>query len=135
MTNDLTSAHARRVLDQLLAERATALGAGLAHNVMYMDDLEADLEAAREAYVGLAVTEIATLRGKPTFVATSHAAWSSFSVRTSRTTMTAPSRSIVQPACLAVASSADRCSPSSNPSGKVTSNSSDPAGRSATRQA
>jgi electron transfer flavoprotein alpha subunit len=64
MTNDLTFAHARRVLDQLLAERATALGAGLAHNVMYMDDLEADLEAAREAYVGLAVTEIATLRGE-----------------------------------------------------------------------
>ena len=64
MTNDLTSAHARRVLGQLLAERATAVGAGLAHNVTYMDDLEADLEAAREAYLGLAVTEIATLRAE-----------------------------------------------------------------------
>jgi hypothetical protein len=47
-----------------LAERATAIGTGLAHNVMYMDDLEADVEAARGAYVGLAVTEIATLRGE-----------------------------------------------------------------------
>jgi len=64
MTNDLTSARARRVVDQLLAERATALGSGLAHNVTYMDDLEADLRAAREAYVGVAVTEIATLRGE-----------------------------------------------------------------------
>jgi hypothetical protein len=75
--------------------------------------------------------------GKPTFVATSHAAWSSFSVQTSRTTMIAPSRSIVQPAYLAAASSADRCSSSSNPSGNVTSNGSDPCGRSplATRQA
>jgi hypothetical protein len=29
-----------------------------------MDDLETDLEAARAACVGLAVTEIATLRGE-----------------------------------------------------------------------
>jgi hypothetical protein len=65
MTNDSPSAaHARQVLDELLAERATALGTGLAHNVIYMDDLEADLVAAREAYVGLAVTEIATLHGE-----------------------------------------------------------------------
>jgi hypothetical protein len=64
MPTDLTSAHARQVLDGLVAERATALGTALAHNAVYMDDLEADLEAAREAYVGLAVTEIATLRGE-----------------------------------------------------------------------
>ena len=64
MTNDLTSAHARQVLDDLVAERATALGTALAHNAVYMDDLAADLEAAREAYVGLAVTEIATLHGE-----------------------------------------------------------------------
>jgi len=64
MTNDLTSAHARRVLDELLVERATALATGLAHNAVYMDDLEADLEAARVAYVGVAVTEIATLHGE-----------------------------------------------------------------------
>jgi hypothetical protein len=65
MTNDLPSAaHARQVLDDLRAERATALDTGLAHNVIYMDDLETDLEAARAAYVGLAVSEIATLRGE-----------------------------------------------------------------------
>jgi hypothetical protein len=65
MTNDLPSAaRAREVLDELRAERATALGTCLAHNVVYMDDLEADLEAARAAYVGLAVSEIATLRGE-----------------------------------------------------------------------
>jgi hypothetical protein len=64
MTNDLPSAHARHVLDELLAERATARGTALAHNAVYMDDLEADLAAAREAYVGLAVTEIATLHGE-----------------------------------------------------------------------
>jgi hypothetical protein len=52
------------VLDQLVAERSTALATGLAQNAIYMDDLEADLEAAREAYVGLAVTEIATLYGE-----------------------------------------------------------------------
>jgi hypothetical protein len=162
MTNDLPSAaHARQVLDELLAERATALGTGLAHNVIYMDDLETDLEAAprglcrtrgqrdRDAawravrpagrlnYASRPAHTVTRSAGKPTFVATSHAAWSSFSVRTSRTTMTAPSRSIVHPACLAAASSAGRCSPGSNPSGKVTSNSSDPGGCSAfaTRQA
>jgi uncharacterized protein (DUF3084 family) len=65
MTNDSPSAaHARQVLDELLAERATALGTGLAHNVIYMEHLETDLEAARAAYVGLAVSEIATLRGE-----------------------------------------------------------------------
>jgi hypothetical protein len=64
MSNDWTSARARRVLDELLAERSTALATGLARNVIYMDDLQADLEAAREAYVGLAVTEIATLHGE-----------------------------------------------------------------------
>ena len=47
-----------------------------------------------------------------------------------------PSRSTVQPACLAAASSADCCSPASKPSGNVTSNGSDPSGcpRLATRQ-
>jgi hypothetical protein len=64
MENDVTSAHARRVLDQLLLERSTAFATGLARNAMYMDDLEADVEAARSAYVGLAVTEIATLHGE-----------------------------------------------------------------------
>jgi hypothetical protein len=60
----MTSVNARQLLERLLAERSTALATGLQDNVIYMDDLQADLEAAREAYVGLAVTEIATLRGE-----------------------------------------------------------------------
>lgn len=55
---------ARQHFQQLLAERATAAAAGLDRNSRYMDDLEADLAASRETYVGLAVTEIATLRGE-----------------------------------------------------------------------
>jgi hypothetical protein len=43
-----------------MAERLEATGAGLGENVLYMSDLA----AARDAYVGLAVTEIATLRRK-----------------------------------------------------------------------
>jgi hypothetical protein len=61
---DLTSADALRVLETLLAERSTALATGLVDNPTYMDDLESDLQAARDAYMGLAVTEIATLRGE-----------------------------------------------------------------------
>ena len=59
------SAHELRArLGQLTAERLEAADAGLAINDLYMRDLEDDLIAAREAYVGLAVTEIATLRGE-----------------------------------------------------------------------
>ena len=45
--------------------------------------------------------------GSHAFVATSRAAWSSFSVHTSRTTMIGPSRSIVQPDCAAASSRLD----------------------------
>lgn len=54
----------RLYLGQLMAERLDATEAGLGENAVYMSDLEDDLVAAREAYVGLAVTEIATLRGQ-----------------------------------------------------------------------
>jgi hypothetical protein len=60
----MTSGDARRVLERLLAERSMALATGLEHNVVYMDDLEADVEAARETFTGIVVTEIATLRGQ-----------------------------------------------------------------------
>jgi hypothetical protein len=60
----MTSADARRALQRLLAERSAALATGLNHNVVYMDDLETDLKAAREAFTGLAVTQIATFRGQ-----------------------------------------------------------------------
>ena len=59
------SAQAIRLrLGRLMAERLDAAEAGLADNALYMRDLEEDLAAARHAYVGLAVTEIATLRGQ-----------------------------------------------------------------------
>jgi hypothetical protein len=54
----------RIYLGQLMAERLEATEAGLGENVLYMSELEDDLAAARDAYVGLAVTEIATLRGQ-----------------------------------------------------------------------
>ena len=54
----------RVYLGQLMAERLEATEAGLAENLVYMSELEDDLTAARDAYVGLAVTEIAMLRGQ-----------------------------------------------------------------------
>jgi hypothetical protein len=53
---------ARNKLQRLQAERLDAVDAGLGHNALYMNDLDQDIEASRAVYVGLAVTEIATLR-------------------------------------------------------------------------
>jgi hypothetical protein len=59
------SAHEIRLhLGRLSAERLDAIDAGLGDNHAYMRDLAEDLIAARAAYVGLAVTEIATLRAQ-----------------------------------------------------------------------
>ncbi len=59
------SAHDMRVyLGQLEAERLDAAEANLDRNDTYMRELDDDLAAARLAYVGLAVTEIASLRGQ-----------------------------------------------------------------------
>jgi hypothetical protein len=58
----MTAADALHALRRLLAERSTALATG--HDLVYMDDLESDVEAAREVFTALAVTEIATLRGQ-----------------------------------------------------------------------
>jgi hypothetical protein len=60
----MTSADARRLLERLVAERSTAVATDLEQKVICMDDLEADIEAARAVYVGLAVTEMATFRGE-----------------------------------------------------------------------
>lgn len=58
-------AHDMRLhLAGLMAERLEAAESNLDSNAIYMRELEDDLIAAREAYVGLAVTEIATLRGE-----------------------------------------------------------------------
>jgi hypothetical protein len=63
LRTDPTSGDARRLVNRLIAQRSTARGAGIAPQSRYMQQLEADLEAAREAYTGLAVTEMATRRG------------------------------------------------------------------------
>jgi hypothetical protein len=49
-------------LQQLQAERALALIEGLESCPAYMADLDDEIAATRNAYVGAAVTEIATLR-------------------------------------------------------------------------
>jgi hypothetical protein len=51
-------------LRRLEAERLDAVEAGLGENALYMYDLENDIEASRSTYIGLAVTEIATLRAQ-----------------------------------------------------------------------
>lgn len=62
--SDLTAAGARARLQLLLAERRQAFEAGLEGNAVFMRDLQEDIDTARAAYVGIAVTEIATLRGE-----------------------------------------------------------------------
>jgi hypothetical protein len=59
-----TAVDARSRLERLQAERLDATEAGLAANAVYMADLHADIAAARAAYVGLAMTEVATLRAE-----------------------------------------------------------------------
>jgi hypothetical protein len=54
----------REHLLSLGAERAAASLHGLDAVESYMDDLTAEIEAARHAFTGAAVTEIATLRGQ-----------------------------------------------------------------------
>ena len=58
-----TSAPAlREHLRRLEQERVLAGQSGLERNALYMEDLSDELEAVRSAYVGAAVTEIASLR-------------------------------------------------------------------------
>jgi hypothetical protein len=49
---------------RLQAERLDALEAGLGENALYMTALDSDIEASRATYIGLALTEIATLRAQ-----------------------------------------------------------------------
>ena len=51
-------------LKQLHAERALASIEGLASDAAYMADLDEEIAATHSAYVGAAVTEIASLRGE-----------------------------------------------------------------------
>ena len=51
-------------LKELRAERALASIEDLASDSAYMADLDGEIEATTRAYVGAAVTEIATLRAE-----------------------------------------------------------------------
>ncbi len=51
-------------LQDLQTERALASIEGLSGNSAYMADLDHEIAATRSAYVGAAVTEIATLRAQ-----------------------------------------------------------------------
>ena len=65
-TTPVSAAVARSRLDLLLEEREAAMLTPLGANRVYMDDLEADIATSRAAFVGCAVTEIATLRAAVT---------------------------------------------------------------------
>jgi hypothetical protein len=57
-----TAATLRQRLWALEGERYEALAAGLGANSLYMEDLESEITATRDALTGSAVTEIAMLR-------------------------------------------------------------------------
>jgi hypothetical protein len=60
----MTAHEARIQLRSLSAERLDAADVGLDRNHLYRSSLDDDIATARLAYVGLAVTEIATLRAR-----------------------------------------------------------------------
>ena len=60
----MTATDARTQLHRLQAERLDAVEAGLGDNALYMDDLQNDIDASHALYIGLAVTEIASLRAQ-----------------------------------------------------------------------
>ena len=62
-THTPTTTDLRSELHQLYIERALAESHGLTNDAAYMADLEDDIAIHRHAYIGAAVTEIATLRG------------------------------------------------------------------------
>jgi NCAIR mutase (PurE)-related protein len=60
----MTASELHTQLRELQAERALAHDTGVAGITSYMDDLERDIARSHAAFVGAAVTEIATLRGQ-----------------------------------------------------------------------
>jgi hypothetical protein len=54
----------RQHLELLEIERAAALDTALRNDVAYMTDLREEIVAARHAYIGSAVTEIASFRAQ-----------------------------------------------------------------------
>ncbi len=59
-----TAAEALRRLADLRFERAIAGPAGLLDDPEYLADLDEDIAASERTYIGLAVTEIASLRAE-----------------------------------------------------------------------
>ena len=64
MTWELSAIEIHTHLLELQAERAVASIEGLAVHAAYMADVDEEIEATTSAYVGAAVTEIATLRAE-----------------------------------------------------------------------
>jgi hypothetical protein len=64
MTCELPAIEIHTHLLELQAERALASIEGLAVNPAHMADLDEEIQATASAYVGAAVTEIATLRAE-----------------------------------------------------------------------
>jgi len=60
----MTAIHMHNQLRELHAERALASLEGLALQDSYIADLDEEIAAVRSAFVGAAVTEIATLRAQ-----------------------------------------------------------------------
>ncbi|MFA9269395.1 MAG: hypothetical protein ACEQSX_01365 [Baekduiaceae bacterium] len=63
-TTAQSAADIRERLDLLVAERALAAFEGLADDPLYEADLDDEIIATKSAYIGAAVTEIASLRGQ-----------------------------------------------------------------------
>lgn len=63
-TETQTALDALRHLEVLQEERALAHLTGLIHDADYVADLDDDIEHSTYAYIGLAVTEIATFRAE-----------------------------------------------------------------------
>ena len=59
----MTTTDIHQRLEELESERMLASLSGLSTDPGYMADLKNEIDAARDAYVGAAVTEIASLRG------------------------------------------------------------------------
>ena len=60
----MTATDVRSRLEDLQAERLVALAHGLGGNAAYMTELDGDIAATRAAYVGMAITEIASFRAQ-----------------------------------------------------------------------
>jgi hypothetical protein len=63
-TSTLTATDVKRHLELLYEERMLAIEVGLAADGAYMADLEQEIAAYRSAFVGVAVSEIASMRAQ-----------------------------------------------------------------------